>query len=824
MPAIGEKNYSNHTNTFIDDARNYKRKSIDEHDDCSFVEDLFYLNKERKDVQKVHNENLFVNVELGSTRTNAIGLNLVKNNNSEENKIKESSDFKNYQHYGKLNELSLESPLNEIQRYQLTLLKKNNPSCPKVPKSISTNDNIDNCVKKKSIPEESELETDNNQGKIDISMKENTHYLNNSNQGKIQERHLLIKPRRNYNDLHSIQMDDSTVNNQNVHTLNENAHEEKNTLVNKSSHFLNSYEIPVIHEMKKSDKNVHSKNTLQYENKNSSTKNNGFTNKVVNNNYDLKYIMPKWHNEIIMCEKSNNQKTEKTSKVKDNLLDDYGFKKGSFVGMDNLFENSNFTIQKRESNVKEKNTINHPTSEYLEKKKVDIRDTCDTFDTSKTSTKSDDHCVIYKRERHENQKINAELTKSKEIHTSQFSQKGINYRNSRMDEDISPLRNSVTTSNRITITSASGTANCRNEIKIKQSNEQPPHMNSNNLNRKNNQFDTNMVNFHKHEDGKENIGVLCKDKTIVPNLKVKDKLNPHEKEIKGISRNTTPNKNMNKSIPKCLNVSSKIKNEKSVTYLTYDDITDFEYELNVDNINDIINNLIEITKDQEWTKQIENLINLRKILKFHHKLFFDNHVKELRKISRSIIELLNSPRSCVSKNALLCLSEFYSIGRKRMDCTLDDVILPCLKKAHQTSTDFLSNAANNALLSICNSCTESKLILHFVKIITSKQKTYNLICLKCLIAVIIKFEENIFKFKEINKLVEALFECTTGGSAEMKCTARVALVVLDNICPIKKIGNKFHIPADKIKKIEGLTDRTSESEIDSVLGKIKFSE
>ncbi|KOB87443.1 hypothetical protein PFDG_05527 [Plasmodium falciparum Dd2] len=301
-----------------------------------------------------------------------------------------------------------------------------------------------------------------------------------------------------------------------------------------------------------------------------------------------------------------------------------------------------------------------------------------------------------------------------------------------------------------------------------------------------------------------------------------NKNNNNSSSNNNISSNNMCNKNMNIS-RKSLNVSSKIKNDKSITYISFDEITNFDFEMNNDYMNEMISELLAITKDHEWTKQIDNLINLRKILKFHHKLFFENHSKELRKISRCIIELLNSPRSSVSKNSLLCLSEFYSIGKKKMDNTLDDVILPCLKKAYQTSTDFLSSAANNTLLSICNSCSESKLILHFVKIITSKQKTYNLICLKCLIAVIIKFEDNIIKFKEINKLIEAILECTSVGSAEIKCTARVALVVLDNIYPIKKLCSKLHMSAEKIKKIENLTDRTSENEIDLVLGKIKFN-
>lgn len=265
-------------------------------------------------------------------------------------------------------------------------------------------------------------------------------------------------------------------------------------------------------------------------------------------------------------------------------------------------------------------------------------------------------------------------------------------------------------------------------------------------------------------------------------------------------------------------VTSKIKAD-NVSYMTYDELTEFPHALTTERISDMLEDIIEKSKHHDWTKQIEDLIILRRIMKYHTKIFFKELAKDLRRVVRTVVELINSPRSCVSKNALLCLSEFYNTGKKQTDCTIDDTLLPCLKKAHQTSVDFISNAANNALLAICNACSENKLILYFMKQINSKQKTYNLLCLRCLIAVLIKLDHNIIKFKEAEKLVEMILECTVVGSAEMKCTARVALVVLENVCPIKKLCGK-NISAALMEQIDGIIDKTSENEIDLVLGKI----
>ncbi|EUD69435.1 hypothetical protein C922_00298 [Plasmodium inui San Antonio 1] len=795
------------------DARNYKRKSIDEHDECSLFEDLLYLNQERKDSQNVQNDNLFVNVELGSTRTSAIGLNAVKNTSYVERKIKESSSAKNYQNFSTSDELSLESPLNEIQRYQLTLLKKGNPACPKAPKVSITSDNHEGEKRIADNSDDPKLKKISDEAKIGISLKENIHPLNNSTQGKMQERHLLIKPRRNYNDMHASQMDDSNANNQNVHRSNEERSGVKDDAQLRCGHFSNGHRIPAFVDMKKGDKTNQPNKAFQYEaeEKEVTIPNNRSAKETLNNGYFPKGATPEWRDEAVVCDESSRQISERKNKEISNSMGQLAFKKSALTCRENLFENYSYAMRGGSANRDDTKDANRA---YGASERNNPAVGCDdqrrgpTRDAPKKCQQMDGHCVIYKRERHGEKKMPEEDHTKEEVPAIQCGRKGSNRFHPQEDAAFSPLRSTCADANEATI--------CRKEIKTTHKQE-PLHSILHISNR------SAIPLQNAPNNVKANMSLVSHEKSISSNLKVSDRQIAHEKETNSVSRNNTPNKATNKSVPKNLNVSSKIKNDKAVTYLSYEDITDFECEVDTETIQDMVAKLVEVSKDQEWTKQIENLINLRKILKYYHKLFFDNHGKELRKISRSIIELLNSPRSCVSKNALLCLSEFYSIGKKRMDSTLDDVILPCLKKAHQTSTDFLSTAANNALLSICNSCTESKLILHFVKIITSKQKTYNLICLKCLIAVIIKFEDNISKFKEINKLIEALVECTAGGSAEMKCTARVALVVLDNICPIKQNGSKFHIPADKVKKIEGLTDRTSESEIDSVLGKIKFS-
>ncbi|SCM11997.1 conserved Plasmodium protein, unknown function [Plasmodium chabaudi adami] len=836
MPTLGHSKYRESINTFIDDTRNYKRKSIDEPDDYSIVEDLLYLKNEgNEELHNVKNGNFYPNLELGSSRNNGINIKLNRNNHFIENKnINEINNDNSYKNHSENNDYNFESPLNELQRYQLTLLKKGNPSNPKLPKEIAEN----NTINLQHSGKYKDKNSKNLVNDIDINIKKNTSNLNNIKGLKTQEKSITNKNDNN-NHLSYRGMYETPISNNNLSQSWTNINIENEEKV-KCENFINSYEkIKGSFEIKKNNDSRHD-NTLEYHDiiKKRNIKNERSDNEDVEND-SMRKDINKYNNNIKI-----NERYKKNSETSREEMD---IKKRDMNGMDNNYEN--YIIQAKN---KKNNGDKLLDETYDENKKSILYDNLhkNTIkDISKNGYKMEYNYIMPTRDKYYKGMLNESDSKPQEpkniAHTNQ------NFRNNNKYVE----NHNRNTSNKVNIDLSVSYKNDQNHImnnsnntknKIKVEEHKEPHTSNTDLN-------ISIKKNNAHTQDEEEIKIINKNKAHTHNLStsgyrntskptskslnhsmndnnnnnsvqdnnylnVKEKNSQSEKKRTSMSRNVTPNKSGKNG-----SISSKIKNDNTMTYLTYEDIKNFEFELSVDNINDMITKLLEITKDQEWKQQIENLINLRTILKYHDALFFTNFMKDLRKICRSIVELLNSPRSCVSKNALLCLTEFYSIGKKKMDSTLDDVVMPCLKKAFQTSNDFLSTAANNSLLSICNSCSESKLIAYFVKIITSKQKTYNLICLKCLIAVIIKFEENISKYKEINKLVEALLECTSVGSAEIKCTARVALVVLDNICPIQPISSKLHICPEKIKKIINLIDRTSECEIDSVLGKIKFN-
>ncbi|KEG04556.1 conserved Plasmodium protein, unknown function [Plasmodium vinckei vinckei] len=822
MPTLGHNKYRESINTFIDDTRNYKRKSIDEQDDYSIVEDLLYLKNEgNEEFYNVKNGNFYPNLELKSSRNSGINIKLNRNNHFIENKnINEINNVNNYKNHNEKNDHSFESPLNELQRYQLTLLKRGNQHNPKLQKEIEENNKINNTI---NLQHSGKYKDKNIVNDIDISIKKNTANLNNTKGLKIQEKSITNKNDNN-NHLRYKGMYETPISNNNFSHSWKNIENEKKM---KCENFINSYEkIKGSFEIKKDNDSRHD-NTLEYHDiiKKRNIKNERSDNEDVENDSMSKDIK-KYNNNIKI--------NERYKKINETGIEEMEIKKKDINGMDNNY--GNYIIQVKN---KKNNGDKHLDENYDENKKSILYDSLhkNTIkDISKNGYKMEYNYIMPTRDKYYKGMLDESDSKGQEPKNITYTNQ--NYRNNnKYDEN-----HNRSTSNKINIDLSVSYKSDQNNImsnsnktKNKIKDEEHKEANTLNISAKKNSAHTqdeqeikitnkNKANTHNiSTSGYRNVSKPT-SKSVNHNvqdnnyLSVKEKNSQSERKQTNISRSVTPNRsNKNGSI------SSKIKNDNTMTYLTYEDIQNFEFELSVDNINDMITKLLEITKDQEWKQQIENLINLRTILKYHDTLFFNNFMKDLRKICRSIVELLNSPRSCVSKNALLCLTEFYSIGKKKMDCTLDDVVMPCLKKAFQTSNDFLSTAANNSLLSICNSCSESKLIAYFVKIITLKQKTYNLICLKCLIAVIIKFEENISKYKELNKLIEALLECTSVGSAEIKCTARVALVVLDNICPIQPISSKLHICPEKIKKIINLIDRTSECEIDSVLGKIKFN-
>ncbi|CAD2100122.1 conserved Plasmodium protein, unknown function [Plasmodium vinckei brucechwatti] len=799
MPTLGHSKYRESINTFIDDTRNYKRKSIDEQDDYSIVEDLLYLKNEgTEEFHNVKNGNFYANFELGSSRNSGINIKLNRNNHFIENKnINEINNDNSYKNHNENNDYNFESPLNELQRYQLTLLKKGNPSNPKLPKEIEGNNKINNTINLQHSGKYKDKNNNNLVNDIDISIKKNTVNLNNIKGLKIQEKSITNKNDNN-NHLNYRGMYETPISDNNFSHPWKNINIENEKKV-KCENFINSYEkIKGSFEIKKDNDSRHD-NTLEYHDiiKKRNIKNERSDNEDVENDSMSKDIK-KYNNNIKINERYKKINGDKA------LDENYDENKKSIL-YDSLHKNTIKEISKNGYKM-EYNYI-MPTRDKYYKGMLDESDSKVQEPKNITYTNQNFRSNNKYAENHNrstSNKINIDVSVSNKTDQNNIMNNSNKTKNKIKDEEHKEPHT-------LNISAKKNSAHTQDEHEIKIVNKNKTHTHNLNTSGYRNMSKPTSKSLNHSMNNNNNV----QDNNY---LSVKEKGIQSERKRTSISRSVTPNKSGKNG-----SVSSKIKNDNTMTYLTYEDIQNFEFELSVDNINDMVTKLLEITKDQEWKQQIENLINLRTILKYHDTLFFNNFMKDLRKICRSIVELLNSPRSCVSKNALLCLTEFYSIGKKKMDNTLDDVVMPCLKKAFQTSNDFLSTAANNSLLSICNSCSESKLIAYFVKIITSKQKTYNLICLKCLIAVIIKFEENISKYKEINKLVEALLECTSVGSAEIKCTARVALVVLDNICPIQPISSKLHICPEKIKKIINLIDRTSECEIDSVLGKIKFN-
>ncbi|SOV19394.1 conserved Plasmodium protein, unknown function [Plasmodium gaboni] len=996
MPTIGQNKYRANTSAYLDDSRSFKRKSIDEQEDYNIVDDFLYLNKENKNISNDEHQNLYIKEELGLAHTSAMGINIINKCITDDKKFNESYNIQNYEQHVDENDYKLESPLNEIQKYQLTLLRKSNPSYPKPSKSEDNNSNVNKDCRKKSHEEEEKynmnLSTKNNvkeiryiQGikqkgdvKSDKDFKNMMDLKNYKDlqMHKVKANYINVADNKKITVNKNIPINNNIPNNYNM-SINKNLPMHKNILTYKENNITKDQ---VLINPRRNDQILYNKNDLSnikgvYEEKigkskyvktnNSSVassklmndyrqegmveirlKDKKYDERLISDGYEKKKMYYIKHNDKKDRKENEEQPTIKDNKIykygdriiysdkdkkeniiklNDKYLNDMNVKKGNYYKSEEsmydnyviVTNNSNIYNKKKENNNNNNNDNNENyDNDYNDNNNNDYKDNNNNDYYVRSGNKNimiddklkmgpnivNDKYKLYKRadyEENRKKKNNEEMRDAQIVEN--VNEHGIyenvkNLKNDEVDENYNNFsshrydkgkyvieNDKENTKNNIN----KGSRNC-NDNKYKGIHK----INDNNNNNNNNNYGGNNVyndsynnsynnsyndyydDYHKregpnnkHQINKFNrkeettiINVCSEKKAYEEGTKNKNMTHKYDEQdednkcVKNVNKkkycsninvqgkngsekvggyrssnnnnnnnnNSVSNKNLNIS-RKSLNVSSKIKNDKSITYISFDEITNFDFEMNNDYMNDIISELLGITKDHEWTKQIDNLINLRRILKFHHKLFFENHSKELRKISRCIIELLNSPRSSVSKNSLLCLSEFYSIGKKKMDNTLDDVILPCLKKAYQTSIDFLSSAANNTLLSICNSCSESKLILHFIKIMTSKQKTYNLICLKCLIAVIIKFEDNIIKFKEINKLIEAILECTSVGSAEIKCTARVALVVLDNIYPIKKLCGKLYMTSEKIKKIENLTDRTSENEIDLVLGKIKFN-
>lgn len=95
-------------------------------------------------------------------------------------------------------------------------------------------------------------------------------------------------------------------------------------------------------------------------------------------------------------------------------------------------------------------------------------------------------------------------------------------------------------------------------------------------------------------------------------------------------------------------------------------------------------------KSGDWKVQFEVTNKLRRLIEFNPELILSASAPNLHMITLDLLSLIESLRSSVSKNALICLNEYILVLGKQVDPEMEVILEKLMKKSMDTNV-FISS-------------------------------------------------------------------------------------------------------------------------------------
>lgn len=236
-----------------------------------------------------------------------------------------------------------------------------------------------------------------------------------------------------------------------------------------------------------------------------------------------------------------------------------------------------------------------------------------------------------------------------------------------------------------------------------------------------------------------------------------------------------------------------------------------DYVTMMQQFKDILNN-----KDSNWHLLIAVINYFRRMFKFEKKAFLQFFYGA--KFYQRIVELINSFRSSLAKNAITLLTEIFSEPiskpeKKEITTSLVTVIkstIPLLISNISSYKSFIKSESNKCLDSIIQNMKYLEVLLSFMQLMNSKKKKDSQICAELSMKMIKSLGKDFLvknsQFGELLKCVVSFYE------AQKNTNLRRCKNILD--CFVEVMGKEyFEIKLDKcgykekniIKTIMGAT-------------------
>lgn len=220
--------------------------------------------------------------------------------------------------------------------------------------------------------------------------------------------------------------------------------------------------------------------------------------------------------------------------------------------------------------------------------------------------------------------------------------------------------------------------------------------------------------------------------------------------------------------------------------------------------------------ESKWNEQIKCFNELSDVAMKHSEVLNECDPLVLINTVRTICTLASSSKSNVSKYAVLCLGHLFQSYGSVLTPILSDALSILIKKASSGSPEFLTTAANETLLKVCKSASETKLttfLLHQNKI----QKSTQLTVLNCFVLLFNKMGESLAKLKSLPEVIDVVAKGLSAGNQSIRTSARVLAGIANCHFNLSKLRL-----ADNVKRnITLALSKYKEEEKDALIEKLE---
>ena len=204
-------------------------------------------------------------------------------------------------------------------------------------------------------------------------------------------------------------------------------------------------------------------------------------------------------------------------------------------------------------------------------------------------------------------------------------------------------------------------------------------------------------------------------------------------------------------------------------------------------------------QNADWKTQFESINNLRRVTEHHSELLSEGPTNILNILAQNLMKAIDSQRSTLVKNALLCLTEMINKLGRYMDQQIEVIVDKLTRKAADANA-FINFEVKKCLNTAAAMLTECKIIQQIDNLKQSKSVSLKDSLIEMLQAVVSKESP----IKDAPKLRDMLIYFLDEGSNELKNKARSALTDLCDKVPGFEGHLKSVLPAEGYMKLSSV--------------------